>query len=60
MKVGDLVKSAKGNLAIITEMSRFPHVETIGDGTLIEVMWISTGKIVGGYVPFRFRVISPA
>ena len=58
MKVGDLVKSAKGNWAIITEMVEVPHVGS--DGTLIEVMWISTGKIVGGYVPSRFRVISPA
>ena len=60
MKVGDLVKSTKGNLAIITEMNRFPHVGDLDAGTLIEVMWISTGKIVGGYVPSRFRVISPA
>ena len=55
MKVGDLVKSAKGNLAIITEVAHFPLA-----ADLIEVMWISTGKIVGGYVPEAFRVISPA
>ena len=60
MKVGDLVKSTNGYLAIITEMTRFPHVEDLGAAPLIEVMWISTGKIVGGYVPSRFRVISPA
>ena len=60
MKAGDLVKSAKGSLAIITEMTRFPHVGTLGDGILVEVMWISTGKIIGGYVPSRFRVISSA
>ena len=55
MKVGDLVQSPKGNLAIVQ------NVHSSAPGHLyVDLVFLSTGKLVTGRVGFRFRVISKA
>ena len=59
MKVGDLVQSSMGNLAIVQ------NVRLSGWGShpahfYIDVLFLSTGKLVTGRDSFRFRVISKA
>jgi len=55
MKVGDLVQSPKGNLAIVQ------NIHSSAPGHLyVDLVFLSTGKLVTGRVGFRFRVISKA
>ena len=59
MKVGDLVKSAKGNLAIVHKIHT-PQVRTddlLVDG-YIDVVFFSTGRLIQHRPKMYFRVVS--
>jgi hypothetical protein len=58
MKVGDLVKSAKGNLAIVHKIHT-PQVsnDLLVDG-YIDVVFFSTGRLIQHRPKMYFRVVS--
>ena len=60
MKVGDLVKSAKGNLAIVHKIHT-PQVsnDLLVDG-YIDVLFLSTGRPIQHRPKMHFRVVSPS
>ena len=60
MKVGDLVKSAKGNLAIVHKIHT-PQVsnDLLVDG-YIDVVFFSTGRLIQHRPKMYFRVVSPS
>ncbi len=61
MKVGDLVQSPHGNLAIVQNIhSSVPGRPSAPGHLYVDLVFLSTGKLVTGRVGFRFRVISSA
>ena len=58
MQVGDLVKSAKGNLAIVHKIHA-PQVshDLLVDG-FIDVVFLSTGRLIQHRPKAYFRVVS--